>query len=289
MPSDVPPSPPALTGPLRRLLRPLVRLLIRRGVTFPVLAELLRTLYVEVATRDLLATPRERTDSRISVLTGVHRKEIRRLRTQETQDGPVPVRVTLGSQLIARWLASPGYADARGEPLALARVAGAPGAPSFETLVRAVTSDVRPRAVLEDWLGQGVVTLDAADRVRLCRSAYIPPRGSAEQMFYFARNLHDHIAAAAANVLAEGEAPFLERAVHYDRLSPAAAERLEALARGEARALLVSINRAAQALAEEDDRRPRPAGEPLCRVNLGVYLYAENDPAQSAPPVESPP
>ena len=75
-----PPPPAALLRASRRLLRPLVRLLMRAGVTFPVLADLLRTLYVEVAARDLLVDPKAQTDSRISLLTGVHRKEIRRLR-----------------------------------------------------------------------------------------------------------------------------------------------------------------------------------------------------------------
>lgn len=281
MAAVAPPSPPALIRPLRRLLRPLVRLLIQRGLTFPVLADLLRTLYVEVAAHDLLAEPKARTDSRISVLTGVHRKEIRRLRTGAVPDETPPVRVTLGSQLIARWLASPGYADAAGLPCPLPRLAGAPGTPSFEALVRSVTRDVRPRAVLEDWISQGLVTLDEADRVHLNRSAFIPPPGSEEQLFYFARNLHDHLAAATANVQAE-DAPFLDRSVHYDRLSPAAAAQLEALARERARRLLVSVNQAAQALADADDRLPHPPGMRR-RVNLGIYLYAEDEPTEGAP------
>jgi len=40
-----------------------------------------RGLYVEVARDDLLDDPRSRTDSRISLMTGVHRKELRRQRT----------------------------------------------------------------------------------------------------------------------------------------------------------------------------------------------------------------
>ena len=40
------PEPARLQAPLARLLRPLVRLLVRGGVTFPALTELLRELYV---------------------------------------------------------------------------------------------------------------------------------------------------------------------------------------------------------------------------------------------------
>ena len=80
-------QPDMLLRPVRRLLRPLVRLLIKRGVTFPALADVLRSLYVEVAAHELLTEPRARTDSRISLLTGVHRKEIRRWRSETHEPG----------------------------------------------------------------------------------------------------------------------------------------------------------------------------------------------------------
>lgn len=103
------PLPDSLTRPLRRLLRPLVRLLIRSGVTFPVLADLLRGLYVEVAGQELLTDPKSRTDSRISLMTGVHRKEIRRLREEGGDVAEVPAVVTLATGIIARWLGQPTH------------------------------------------------------------------------------------------------------------------------------------------------------------------------------------
>ena len=139
MPSSKSPAALPLSTLLRatrRLLRPLVRLLMRSGVTFPVLADLLRGLFVEVAITDLLVDPKTRTDSRISLLTGVHRKEIRRLRLEETGPDAVPPVVTLSSQIIALWLGSPGFLDPDGRPLSLPRTAR-PGVaePSFEALV----------------------------------------------------------------------------------------------------------------------------------------------------------
>lgn len=275
----LPPPPQALLRPLARLLRPLVRLLIRSGVTFPVLADLLRGLYVDVAARDLLADPKAQTDSRISLLTGVHRKEIRRLRTQAPEAGEIPAVVTLGSQIVARWLAAPPYADADG-PRPLPRAARTAGEASFEGLVESVTKDVRARAVLDDWLGQGIVSLDRQDRVHLSTAAFIPRPGGEEQLFYFARNLHDHIAAAAANVATDGPAPFLDRSMHYDRLRPETVAQLEATAREAAQQMLTDVNRIALAMAEADDKAAAAGepGTPLRRINLGVYVYVEDDP-----------
>jgi hypothetical protein len=262
---------------MRRLMRPLVRLLMQSGVTFPVLADLLRALFVEVALTDLLVDRRAQTDSRVSLLTGVHRKEIRRLRQQKAEPDAIPPLVTLASQIIARWLATPAFLDPDGRPLPLPRAghADAPG-PSFEALVSMVTADVRARAVLDDWIDQGIVTLDADDRVRLNTAVFIPRPGSAAQLFYFARNLHDHIAAAAANIAAPGPPPFVDRSVHYDRLPAEAAQRLAALGREAAQSMLLAVNRAAMEIADQADAAAAPA-EAARRVNLGVWLFVDDD------------
>jgi len=277
-------QPDALLRPVRRLLRPLIRLLIQGGVTFPAVADLLRSLYVEVAARELLTDPRARTDSRISLLTGVHRKEIRRWRTETHEPEAVPPVITRTSQIIARWLRDAEYVDAEGEPRSLPRLPRPEGGPSFESLVQSVTSDVRPRAVLDDWVNHGIVTVDAADHVVLDTAAFVPRPGSAEQLFYFGRNLHDHLSAAAANVTAPGAAPFVERAAHYDNLSPQTAARLEAMGREATLRLLTEFNRQALDVLESNDRELESAPEtPRRRLNLGLYLFVENDTAGEQP------
>jgi hypothetical protein len=273
------PAPSLLLRSLSRLLRPLVRLLIRNGLTYPVTADLLRDLYVDVALRDILTDDRSRTDSRVSLLTGVHRKEIRRQRESPAQPEEGSEVVTLSSQIIARWLGASPWAGEAGVPLPLPRAAG-PGEPSFDGLVEAVTKDLRPRAVLDEWVSQDLVRIDAQDRVVLNVDAFVPRPGRDEQMFYFGRNLHDHIAAAAANVSAVGKAPFLDRSVHYDSLPVAAAEQLQAMGRAAAVRMLLEINRRAMELAEAND----PPVGPTRRVNLGVYLFAEDDAGKDGSP-----
>jgi hypothetical protein len=271
---SIPSSPEALLTACRRLLRPLVRLLMRAGVTFPVLAELIRTLYVEVALRDVLMDPKARSDSRVSLLTGVHRKEIRRLRLLPRETDEIPQAVTISSQVIARWVGLPAFTDGNGRPRPLARATASSNGPTFDALVESVTTDVRPRAVLDEWLSQGVVTVDEAGLIHLNTSAFIPRGGSAEQMFYFARNLHDHIAAAAANVSAEGAPPYADRSLHYDELDEATARTLEQLAREAAQRALLEVNRAAIALVESMPDAS-PTDPPRVRINFGIYIYRE--------------
>lgn len=258
------------------LLRPLVRLMLRVGITFPVLAERLRLLFVEVAAAGI--TPEKaRTDSRLSLATGIHRKEIRRLR--EAGGGapipalPEPGSVTLTSALIARWLSTP-VRDGQVDDLWILPRHASEG-PSFDALVRSITTDVRPRAVLDAFLAQGIVTLEADDRVRLNTLAFTPAPGAEAQLFYFGRNLHDHIAAASANVLSADHAPFPDLSVHYDRLSAGAAAALDAAARAASARLLQDINQQAAAIAAKDDQSPKVGL--TRRVNFGIYLYVEDE------------
>jgi hypothetical protein len=259
-------EPANLQAPLARLLRPLVRLLIRSGITFPAVTELLRELYVNVAEHDFALPAKEQTDSRVSLLTGIHRKEVRRLRGAGAPVNTVPVTVSRTSRILARWLADPAFTDSDGRPLPLPRSAE-PSEPSFERLVASVTRDVRPRAVLDEWLDRKLVTIDAEDRAVLSVEAYVPQGGDDQQLYYFGRNLHDHIAAAVANI--EAHSPqFLERAVHYDGLSEELAKQLQHRSREVALEALQKLNREAHRASDE-----APSGR--WRWNFGVYIYSE--------------
>ena len=86
-----------LHAPLARLLRPLVRLCIRGGMTFPALTQLFRELFVNVAEHDFALEGKEQTDSRVSLLTGIHRKEVARLRGAGAPVNETPATLSLTS------------------------------------------------------------------------------------------------------------------------------------------------------------------------------------------------
>ena len=120
---------------LARLLRPLVGLLIRAGVTFPALTELLRELYVAVADQEFTLAGKGQTDSRVSLLTGVHRKEVSRLREAKIPVSEASKTLSRSSQIISRWSSAAEFLDADGRPKPLPRLDDGSGAPSFESLV----------------------------------------------------------------------------------------------------------------------------------------------------------
>lgn len=261
----------ALVGALRHLLRPLVRFLIAQGITFPSLHELLKTIYVEVAATDFRLEGRRQTDSRITLLTGVHRKDVKRLTEDLSVESEfIPESASLGAQLVAAWTSAAGFQDSRGHPLALPRLASGGGAKSFEGLVASVSRDIRSRAVLDEWLRLGVVEMNDRDEVCLKAEAFIPEKGVEEKTFYLGHNLHDHLAAATHNVLGM-KPPFLERSVHYDALGKDSVKELAALAETAGMEAAKAVNRQAMKL----ERHDKDDGAPKQRITFGIYFYSE--------------
>jgi hypothetical protein len=272
--------PEMLVAALQRIFRPLVRLLISRSIPFPFAANLLRGVYIDVAVREFPVVGRPQTDSRITLLTGVHRKDVKRLRGERHTALRAPRAASLGSQLIARWTTLPEYLDPNGAAQPLPRLPGADGGASFESLVRSLNTDIRPRVVLDEWLRLGIAHLDDQDRVCLNVRAFIPPEGSDEMAYYFGRNLHDHAAAAVHNVLGRPE-PFLERSVSYNNLSAPAVAELTEIAKSRGMEILQELNARALRMQQRDSGQ---AGASY-RINFGVYLFSEDEPP---PDVEEP-
>lgn len=266
-----------LVAGLSRIFRPLARLLISRELLFPFVSALLRGAYVDIAEREFPIEGKRQTDSRVTLLTGVHRKDVKRLRQQRHLALRPPRAAALGSQLVARWTTLPEYADEHGAPRPLPRLASAGEAHSFEALVRSVSTDIRPRAVLDEWLRLGIAEVDERDRVRLKVQAFVPRPGSEEIEYYFGRNLHDHVAAAVHNLLGEPE-PFLDRSVGYNNLSREAIAQLTELARRRGMEVLQELNAQALRLQQRDSGQPGASH----RFNFGVYLFAEDEEAQPA-------
>ncbi|MGF1444659.1 MAG: DUF6502 family protein [Pikeienuella sp.] len=250
---------------MRRVLRPIVRAMIARGLSYPVLTELLKELFVSEAISHFGIAGKRMTDSRISILTGLQRRDIRTIRDAESQDdgprsmGPIP-------RVIALWTSDARFAE-DGGPLALLRM----GENSFETLVLEVGKDVHPRTILDEMLRLGLAEHDAdTDRVALTADSLVPSGNEGLLLAYYSANLGDHAEAATQNLMAApAPGPFFERAVHYNKLSPASVAHLETLARARQMAVLEELN--AEALRLQRAERGQP--EATERFRCGAFVF----------------
>ena len=264
------PQQTALFKAIKRILRPMVSLMLRQGLTYTAFIDLLKDTYVEVAEREFAIEGKRQTDSRISVLTGVHRKEVKRIREMEVIPlEPKERKASLSAQLMAYWLGNPDCIDENGKPLALPRVSEG-NEVSFDSMVKAVTKDVHPRSLLDEWLNQGMVVLDADGLVMLQESGYVPDADYEEKLYFAGKNIGDHLAVVKHN-LACTENPMFDRAVYYQSLSESSVKTLEAFSRRASINLLTEVNQLAGRLHAEDHAAQRDNLN--YKIHFGSYFY----------------
>jgi hypothetical protein len=276
------PQPALVMAAACRLLRPLVRLLIRHGIGYPALAAALKPLFLDEAQAELARRGMATTDSALTLLSGVHRRDVRRLtRPPPPAAGGAGVGAAAEAappawgpvaELVGRWLTDPAWLDAEGRPRELPRS----GEASFDALAESVSHDVRPRAMLDELLRLGVAETDGAS-VRLSSHGFAPRQGFGELSELFAANLHDHLAAAVANL--DGEANFLEQALFVDELTEPSVRALQQAARQAWQQALRTTMQVARGRFDDDAAQAPPA-ERRHRVRFGVYLFH----AKESPP-----
>ena len=257
----------ALVKAINLLCKPLIRLLIEKGVTFPQFRELMKELYVEVADEHFALDDKKSSDSRIFVLTGVHRKDIKRIRQQSEQGEPsFNSSASLSGEIIARWASMPEYLDEKGKPKKLLRN-DSNNEPGFTHLVSSVSKDVRPKVVLDEWIRLNVVSLKD-DLVVLNRSAFVTNKEFNDMAYYLGHNVHDHLASCVNNILAEDE-PMIERSVYYASLTEKSVNKLRTIATKKGDELLQHLNKQAIKLYDADKLKD----DAKHRMRLGVYWY----------------
>jgi hypothetical protein len=249
------------------MLVPLARWLVRNGVHYASFAPALKSVFVEAARRELQATGAKLTDSSLSVLSGVQRRDIRAFGQNTTTDAE-PKTPSVASQVFTRWVTDPAWRDGTNQPMALPKT-GAPR--SFDSLAREVSSDVHPRTLLAEMLRLGLIEPDG-ETVRLCAHAFVPQEGFDGRALMFSANVADHIAAAAHNVVAT-DGRFLEQSVFGSGLAPASVEALGETARRLWAGAFEQIVREATHRFERDRIEPQAQ----MRMRFGVYYYAEPD------------
>jgi hypothetical protein len=258
---------------LARVLQPLAHLLIAHGVQLPSAVEQLKQTLVQAA-GDFAVEGRSNTDTRVALLTGVHRKDVRRLRAQPSTPAlapPVPI-MSVASCVVARWISEPRYLNADNSARRLAHTPrhAMPGEPVFSQLVAEVTRDVGARAVLDELQRLGVAVIEADAHVVLKGVAFVPQNGIQESFHFLGANVADHLATAVGNLdHTLGQGPWLEQSAFSQDLTAAQAQDLHVTARRLwARALQEFLQKATVA-----EQRSHVVDAPRKRVRFGVYFH----------------
>lgn len=258
---------------LAAVLHPVARLMIGQGISLAAAVELLKQALVDEAQIALADEGSHSSDTRVSLLTGVHRKDVRRLRETPSTPTDAASKPPVSALVVARWISDPRFLMADRQPLPLPRTPGKATAaePDFGDLVQAVSSDHSPRAVLDELLRLGVVVLDGDDRVRLHQAGFVPQPGRAEGLAILGQHLADHFSAAVHNNAPDrlDQTPMLEQSVFSEGLSADQAAALHALARKQWHELMVAF---LQAATQAEARSEHSVGA-RHRIRFGTYFW----------------
>ena len=263
-----------LLAACRKVLVPLARLAVERGVVYPLIDELLRGAFVDAARAAHPDRAAQRGTSRLSAATGLTRREVTRL----LQPAPPaePRRRSPATEIFTRWLTDRQWRGDRDAPRPLPRQGPAP---SFESLAQSVTRDVHPRTLLEELLRLGLAEVDEnSDTVRLLRETFVPSGDEARLFGFLGANVGDHLSAAVANVLTRAPR-HLEQALFADELSAVSIERLRPVVAAQWQALVRDLAPQVQRLIDDDRAAGRPPDQ---RLRVGLYTFAEAVPAAAA-------
>jgi Family of unknown function (DUF6502) len=269
----------ALATSVLQLLRPLVRVLLRHGMAYEDFAELVRRSYVDVAERDFALRGRKQTTSRISVITGLNRKEVARLQALqgqgETSDPALAGTMNRAAKVVVGWQRDHA-ADASGATPDL-------NAAQFAALVRRYSGDMPVRAVLDELRHAGAVTVNENGSYALRGEGYVPRATDSRKIALLGQHAADLLGTIDHNLSAPAEQAYLQQRVFADHIP---AERLEAVRNAMRAAGQQALGGARDLLIANDagDAEVAPGAR---RVVLGVY-YSESPTAQ-APAAATPP
>jgi len=261
----------AIYAAIHRVLRPLIRLLLRHGVPFGTFSDLAKRVYVEVALEEFGIPGRKQSHSRVSVLTGLSRKEVLRVtRLERPDDTETTGRYHRAARVIGGWVRDARFHDGSGNPAPLP-VEGE-GA-TFSGLVKAYSGDVPPRAILDELARVGAVERTSDDRVRLVARAFIPVSGDEEKLEILGTDTACLIETIDHNLQAEPGKAFFQRKTMYDNLPDDAVGELRKELAMRAERFLEQADRR---LAERDrDANPGSSGTGRRRAGIGIFWFED--------------
>ncbi|MDK1024168.1 MAG: DUF6502 family protein [Gammaproteobacteria bacterium] len=259
---------------ITKLLRPLVRMLIRTGIPHGEFAEIAKRVYVEIASDDFQIRGRKQTSARISMLTGIQRKEVSRLqKLPVTEPGQLDLEYNRAVRVTGGWRKDRLFLDESGIP----RHLPFEGDAGFTGLVRRYSGDLPARAVLDELLRVGTVELDASGLIHLTTpTAHVPHHDQESQYNIMGNTVKDLLSTIDHNFESSSRETRLQLTVAYDNLPEHAVKRFQHISHEDSVALL---NKFDKWLSEQDrDANPevdQNLKDGRFRAGIGIYYFAE--------------
>lgn len=265
-----------------KLLRPLIRILLRHGVTYAEFSEVVKTVFVNVAAQEFRVPGKKMSKARIAIVTGLTRKEVQRLTSSEQKE-KFQLRTNLSriGRVLTGWHTDPEYTGPYGLPLEVRYDSDNPKDVTFVKLVQQYSGDMTPRAMLDELLRVGAVVETDHNWFKVIRREYVPQTLEPDFLERAGRGIHDFIHTVEENLeRTEGKPGRFERTVR-----PSAGMKAE-----DAPIFAEYVNTKCQALLEEIDNwlanleePDEKKGDVVIQTGVGIYHFVIKDDLSEVP------
>ncbi|MAS10616.1 hypothetical protein J7355_12625 [Endozoicomonas sp. G2_2] len=254
-----------------RLLRPLVRIMLRHGVAHKDFDAVVRAVYAEVARESFAPAGKRPTDSHVAIVTGLTRKEVKRLR--EEADGVYDKTgwggANRATRVLSGWHRDPDFTDAEGAPRRLTLDGDKS---EFTQLVRRYSGDIPTVAILDELERVHSVRREPDGTVSVLNRAYVPGVGDPERVRMLGSAAHDLLSTLEHNVSRTGDArPYFQRSVFNTRVDPRVLPVFHRLVSQQAQHLLEVFDDWLERHEIDDDNPQAPAS----RAGVGIYYFED--------------
>lgn len=262
-------------------MTPLVRILIRNGVSYGEFAEVLKNIFVEIAERDFGIPGRRPSQSRVAILTGLTRKEVAKQKSI-LEGGTLVESSNLNrvTRVLEGWHTDSDYTGPYGLPMELSFESDSSRSRtgiSFVALVRKYSGDMAPRAMLDELLRVGAVELTSAGNFRVLMRSYIPASLHPDALERLGTVVNNFVTTYEYNMThrEQGGTRF-ERVVYADKglradLMPA----FDKLIRTKGLQLLIELDNWLS--AQEISATAKLQDPPRVNTGVGIYHFVEQE------------
>jgi hypothetical protein len=260
-----------LLGAFRQLLQPLIRILLRNGVSYGEYAETAKRVFVEVASKEIVTAKESPTSSRVAILTGLTKNEVERV-TQDIALSRAPSTANLNriGRMLAGWHQDPEFTGPYGLPLELP-ITGS--GTNFHALNQRYGGDISANEMLEELERIGAVIVVAGNRVRVLTRSYIPAEADPAAMQFMGLALRDLAETLDYNLNPNLEGGFFERRVWTPLgIDPVDIPEFDKLVQKYGQQFLEALDN--HLTAKETDAEAMAPSEKV-RVGVGVYMFSD--------------
>ena len=266
----------ALLAAFRVLMGPLVRILLRQGISYAEFSEVAKAVYVEVALKDFKVSGRKATRTRIAVMTGLTRKEVKRVIDEAVKERfELKTSFNRLGRVLVGWHTDAEFTGPYGMPLELQYETGKPNEPTFSGLVKRHSGDMSPRSILDELVRVGAIRETDIGWFRVMRREYIP---EAQGTHTFERTgvvVRNFVNTVEFNMtkLAPGKGRFERHVTADDGIRREDLPKFDHYLRERCQVLLEEIDNWLAGLPKPDPKK----GDDVIHTGIGIYHYMSHE------------